>query len=165
MCIRDRSEVEERFKVLVPSVSSAVVRDGIDSLGVLFNVDVQDLNFSDTVVAEALWFTAGLEMQLEPAPLAALASPEFENSRELSKALRSEGLTAEQIADVIALGAAAKAAATDGSLTPLSKKAYDQSRLAVLADFRLSSRKGKTCLLYTSPSPRDRTRSRMPSSA
>ena len=24
---------------------------------------------------------------------------------------------------------------------------------------------GKTCLLYTSPSPRDRTRSRMPSSA
>ena len=25
--------------------------------------------------------------------------------------------------------------------------------------------KGKTCLLYTSPSPRDRTRSRMPSSA
>ena len=26
-------------------------------------------------------------------------------------------------------------------------------------------RNGKTCLLYTSPSPRDRTRSRMPSSA
>ena len=25
--------------------------------------------------------------------------------------------------------------------------------------------KGKSCLLYTSPSPRDRTRSRMPSSA
>ena len=25
--------------------------------------------------------------------------------------------------------------------------------------------KGKNCLLYTSPSPRDRTRSRMPSSA
>jgi len=141
---RSRSEVEERFKVLVPSVSSAVVRDGIDSLGVVFNVDVQDLNFSDTVVAEALWFTAGREMQLEPAPLAALASPQFDNSRELSKALRSEGLTAEQIADVIAVGAAAKAAATDGSLTPLSKKAYDQSRLAVLVDFRLSSRKGKT---------------------
>ena len=27
------------------------------------------------------------------------------------------------------------------------------------------SRGGNTCLLYTSPSPRDRTRSRMPSSA
>ena len=28
-----------------------------------------------------------------------------------------------------------------------------------------SKGKGKACLLYTSPSPRDRTRSRMPSSA
>ena len=27
------------------------------------------------------------------------------------------------------------------------------------------NRKGKVCLLYTSPSPRDRTRTRMPSSA
>ena len=31
--------------------------------------------------------------------------------------------------------------------------------------FRLSNLKIKICLLYTSPSPRDRTRSRMPSSA
>ena len=30
---------------------------------------------------------------------------------------------------------------------------------------RISDRWAKTCLLYTSPSPRDRTRSRMPSSA
>ena len=29
----------------------------------------------------------------------------------------------------------------------------------------ISAAKGYTCLLYTSPSPRDRTRSRMPSSA
>ena len=29
----------------------------------------------------------------------------------------------------------------------------------------LASKKGYNCLLYTSPSPRDRTRSRMPSSA
>ena len=32
-------------------------------------------------------------------------------------------------------------------------------------DHRLMVRYSKTCLLYTSPSPRDRTRSRMPSSA
>jgi len=30
---------------------------------------------------------------------------------------------------------------------------------------RTFQRRGKICLLYTSPSPRDRTRSRMPSSA
>ena len=40
----------------------------------------------------------------------------------------------------------------------IKKKAMDR-------DFKPSVRIGKTCLLYTSPSPRDRTRSRMPSSA
>ena len=30
---------------------------------------------------------------------------------------------------------------------------------------RKAANRGKVCLLYTSPSPRDRTRSRMPSSA
>ena len=37
------------------------------------------------------------------------------------------------------------------------------SRLLMVVTTR--SRKDKLCLLYTSPSPRDRTRSRMPSSA
>ena len=44
-----------------------------------------------------------------------------------------------------------------------------QSVFAVLADSVLNARKAarraRICLLYTSPSPRDRTRSRMPSSA
>ena len=35
----------------------------------------------------------------------------------------------------------------------------DETSVAVIRDEQL------TCLLYTSPSPRDRTRSRMPSSA
>ena len=34
-----------------------------------------------------------------------------------------------------------------------------------LDDMDLERERGITCLLYTSPSPRDRTRSRMPSSA
>ena len=32
-------------------------------------------------------------------------------------------------------------------------------------DWRVTARTGRTCLLYTSPSPRDRSLSRMPSSA
>ena len=35
----------------------------------------------------------------------------------------------------------------------------------ILAEVTLKVVKPETCLLYTSPSPRDRTRSRMPSSA
>ena len=37
--------------------------------------------------------------------------------------------------------------------------------LAILVDKKIASVCGIICLLYTSPSPRDRTRSRMPSSA
>ena len=35
----------------------------------------------------------------------------------------------------------------------------------IISDFNPSGDQPKACLLYTSPSPRDRTRSRMPSSA
>ena len=40
-----------------------------------------------------------------------------------------------------------------------------QSKTAVNANAAAGDALPKSCLLYTSPSPRDRTRSRMPSSA
>ena len=40
-----------------------------------------------------------------------------------------------------------------------------QPLVAALRDLGYSPEEGARCLLYTSPSPRDRTRSRMPSSA
>ena len=43
---------------------------------------------------------------------------------------------------------------------------YDVEKIfAPLFTFDLATTYNSTCLLYTSPSPRDRTRSRMPSSA
>ena len=39
------------------------------------------------------------------------------------------------------------------------------SRTSLWKNFQTFAQKSQTCLLYTSPSPRDRTRSRMPSSA
>ena len=45
--------------------------------------------------------------------------------------------------------------------------AVDESELEAVqkATTKVESTSSKVCLLYTSPSPRDRTRSRMPSSA
>ena len=43
--------------------------------------------------------------------------------------------------------------------------AYPKTSLASIEDFEQAFRAHAACLLYTSPSPRDRTRSRMPSSA
>ena len=42
---------------------------------------------------------------------------------------------------------------------------YAKSSQKVTAEFNKLKKELKGCLLYTSPSPRDRTRSRMPSSA
>ena len=49
----------------------------------------------------------------------------------------------------------------DGSTTPASQHTDKNETFKLITDTDLT----KPCLLYTSPSPRDRTRSRMPSSA
>ena len=45
------------------------------------------------------------------------------------------------------------------------KDIVDQFMVAYVGEEKTISKVNRTCLLYTSPSPRDRTRSRMPSSA
>ena len=54
-----------------------------------------------------------------------------------------------------------------GSVVPISDDEFSQRLKALQAQIRESGAAAVYlhCLLYTSPSPRDRTRSRMPSSA
>jgi len=66
---------------------------------------------------------------------------------------RSEFQNASQLSDINDLQVWSSAAAT---YVPISE---------VVDDFETTWRDAMICLLYTSPSPRDRTRSRMPSSA
>ena len=51
------------------------------------------------------------------------------------------------------------------SLIKVENLAAGYGLVEVLRDISLEIKEGEVCLLYTSPSPRDRTRSRMPSSA
>ena len=53
----------------------------------------------------------------------------------------------------------------NGLLQPLLVSPHQDRYFLVAGYRRLSAAKAIGCLLYTSPSPRDRTRSRMPSSA
>ena len=48
---------------------------------------------------------------------------------------------------------------------PFKNKAIDTLKRVKLNNFNSKVKDVEICLLYTSPSPRDRTRSRMPSSA
>ena len=47
----------------------------------------------------------------------------------------------------------------------LTRRPEPELLTALLEQARLTPAQAEACLLYTSPSPRDRTRSRMPSSA
>ena len=51
------------------------------------------------------------------------------------------------------------------STTKAQQGLYEYDAVSRLRDSQLGDERVKDCLLYTSPSPRDRTRSRMPSSA
>ena len=62
-------------------------------------------------------------------------------------------------------GAADSAALEDAKARYLGKSGVLTERLKALGGMSPEERKSAGCLLYTSPSPRDRTRSRMPSSA
>ena len=52
-----------------------------------------------------------------------------------------------------------------GSSVPAHNHIHEQTLYVKKGIFELEINNEKNCLLYTSPSPRDRTRSRMPSSA
>ena len=59
-----------------------------------------------------------------------------------------------------------KACALRDDVQPIpAKQGYIQAKLIFECDLKTESPLINICLLYTSPSPRDRTRSRMPSSA
>ena len=53
----------------------------------------------------------------------------------------------------------------DNKLTVILDFATPEGMMGFKNDEELTQRRIEACLLYTSPSPRDRTRSRMPSSA
>ena len=52
-----------------------------------------------------------------------------------------------------------------GTYTPTGEGKFFFTIMAAFAELERDMIHQRTCLLYTSPSPRDRTRSRMPSSA
>ena len=85
------------------------------------------------------------------------ASSPFRHRRLILQGAASLGLISGWSAKANAAGAAAQAGAAAPS-TPSSATAVPMSDVRLLPSFY-------ACLLYTSPSPRDATLSRMPSSA
>ena len=93
--------------------------------------------------------------------------PDFNNSITLSGDVSGYGVTGEAIATT--LSTVNSNVGTFGSTTKAVTLTVDnKGRITAITDSTtnyVSLDDSITCLLYTSPSPRDRTRSRMPSSA
>ena len=101
------------------------------------------------------------------------------NEQELSEYCRKKGLYAEQVARWREISISGHdtsdrlSKAERRELQQLKKKSRKTEKelmrkekaLAETAALLVLEKKAQACLLYTSPSPRDRTRSRMPSSA
>ena len=107
--------------------------------------------------------------------------PEFEIARLLIEARTQAGLTQAQLAERIQTTQSAVARFESGRIHPSTntlKKIAQATGTRLKISFEAIKKEATTpllqnkvsrgvqpCLLYTSPSPRDRTRSRMPSSA
>lgn len=64
-----RAEVESRFSLLFPNLSTAVVREGLSRAGILFDVDVKEFAFSESVIESAVWFVLARELSIEAQPI------------------------------------------------------------------------------------------------
>ena len=90
----------------------------------------------------------------------------FESQEEVKTAFRHNELNTDAIIVVRFQGPKANGMPELHGLTPILAVLQDRGlKVALITDGRMSGASGKVCLLYTSPSPRDATLSRMPSSA
>ena len=94
------------------------------------------------------------------------AAEKFSGNTLMMDTFPAQGITTTYAADRFITGSAASATAlASGQQTNIGMIGMDSDQRNVRSIAEMAKDKGMNCLLYTSPSPRDRTRSRMPSSA
>lgn len=142
VCGSSRADVEERFALLLPAIPPAVVRESIDAAHVVFDVAVQEFNFSLAVIESAVWFVYARNLGLAGDRTAALRQVDPQGARDVAMALQEGGLNAEMIASVLCLAATAQAHASKHVGITLTRKRYDEVRQEVLNELNLKSRKG-----------------------
>ena len=124
------------------------------------NLTVIELKELLDAFEEKFGVTAAAPMAVAAAGGGAAAAPAEEEKDEFDVILSDAGAAKIQVIKVVreltSLGLKEAKDLVDAAPKPVLEKATKEAAEAA---------KAKLCLLYTSPSPRDRTRSRMPSSA
>ena len=87
--------------------------------------------------------------------------------RNSAKELQADPALLRQVLPSMLGGAGAGANVWPPNVQAINQQifSFERDRADLLVELSAEHPRVKTCLLYTSPSPRDRTRSRMPSSA
>ena len=163
MCIRDRCESPLTFAAITVwreelLEETILLRDVID-LDATFGKTFDDPNAANAA-GSVPPPKAGdeVEEEEEEEPEAAVAEDEEEESQE-GEASSDDDDDDDDDDNALSLSAM-EAQLKPAALEALGQIAKDYEKLRALQSARMNA-----CLLYTSPSPRDRTRSRMPSSA
>jgi hypothetical protein len=137
-----RAEVESRFGLVLPALPAAIVREGLSKAGILFNVDVQEYTFSNSVIEGAVWFILSRELELDVDPVAAVSQIDVAAAAELTETLQSEGLETSIIADIIIAIEAARSYILVKPETGLPKHRFDTHRTDILVELGIQSGKG-----------------------
>ena len=136
-----RSDIEARFNLLEPSIESEVVRRGFDKVQAEFNINIQDLAFSDEVLAETVWLFTGLNHSSLASPAESLLLLDTSGALELSQTLISASVDRETIAAFLRISSGAKAQNESDGLV-LTRKEYANTRRELQAHFGWTSGKG-----------------------
>ncbi len=137
-----RTEVEARFRLLIPAVPAAIVREGLSQAGILFDVDVQEFKFSEAVIESAVWFALARELDLAVAPATAVRQLDVAAATELTEVLQAEGLDPDVVANILLSVEAAKAYAAANLGVGLSAQRYNAQRSKILIELGFQSRQG-----------------------
>lgn len=134
-----RAEVDGKFALLEPNIARETINDAIKKLGLIFDVNREELNFSATVVEAGLWYVMARVNSIESDPSIAIEEVSLKEMLDIAELSNSEGIDSATVRSIIAsVGSCRRALIMDPRLTITSKR-YDQERSEVINDFRIDS--------------------------
>jgi hypothetical protein len=137
-----RAEVEARFSLLFPEIPPSLVREALSKAAVLFDVDSQDVNFSDAVIEAGVWFALARDLDLDVDRTATFREADLAESREVAHALQREGIDTATVAEILCRIHAGRRHARTVEEVGLSARRYNQQREQILAELGLTSARG-----------------------
>lgn len=151
-----RHEADVRFQIMAPEFSEATRDAALRAPHLVFDVDREEYLFDQVMVEIGLWCALARQNNLVGDASTALSELTLTEMTEFSDILGELGASSAQIKALLMAAAAARAQVRNGSQMSITKNAYDQQRLEIVADLGLSEGRGGFAWPPTSQTLRSR---------